>query len=114
MIFHTKKELDAFKKKHQTKLLKLEKKINFEVVKEYEKMKDEQDVLSRVFDVGDMIRWDDTESDYSGGWCLATYFGEIKSIDLNCRRYEVQTSKGKMMTVRFDMFSPNENIRLHK
>lgn len=105
MIITAKKQLSDFRKKHQTKLLKLEKKINFKEVEEYNALLKEKQILDGTYDIGDWIEWHENEDDGCNGTCQATYCGEITEINLRCQRYEVKMKNGRVRSVSFHPYS---------
>lgn len=115
MIFHTKKELDAFKKKHQTKLLKLEKKINFDEVKEYNLLKEEKKILDSCLQIGDYISWWESDGDGYETW-RQDYEGEVISVSFSLYggKYDVKTNKGEVRRVEGGFNSHTYDVRLKK
>lgn len=99
--FTTNKELDEFKIKHQKKIEELEKKINFDDVREYELLKNEKLTLSRAYNIGDWIKWSESEDDGCGGTCARFFTGEIKSINFNSHKYEVKDDGPKNLFCSF-------------
>ena len=99
--FTTNKELEAFRAKHQEKLNQLEKKINFNDVREYETLKEEKRIMSRAYSIGDWIKWSESEDDGCNGTCARFFSGEIQSINFDSWKYVVKSEDGKTLYCGF-------------